>query len=78
MAKETQKNKKQSEVKIDKDEIKKKLKKASDEVMKKVDFLKKKFDDADPEAKKKIVAGLSTVAAGLVLLAGFKKHKKKK
>ncbi|MDD2680982.1 MAG: hypothetical protein PHE20_02635 [Patescibacteria group bacterium] len=65
-------------IKIDTDEISKKLKKASDEVVKKVDLLRKKFDNTDVETKKKIVAGISAAAAVLVLLAGVKKLKGKK
>ncbi|MBN2885001.1 hypothetical protein JXE04_03690 [Patescibacteria group bacterium] len=89
MPKEAKKNVKQNKVlkvpienkdqiKISKDEISKKLKKVSDEVVSKVNLLKQKFDDTDPATKKKIVAGVSAAAAVLVLLAGIGKHKGKK
>lgn len=60
------------------DYVKKNLKKASDEVVEKVNWLKDKFDESDPATKKKIVAGLSAAAAGLVVLAGLNKRKEKK
>lgn len=77
MTKETVKNSKSKEEKDKAEEIKKKLKKAGDEVVDKVNWLKKKFNEADSETKKKIVAGISTAAASLVVLAGLKRKNKK-
>lgn len=77
MPKATPKKTKKPEVKIDKDEIKKKFIKASDEVVKKANWLKKKFDDADVDTRRKIVAGLSAAAAALVVLSKIGKSKKK-
>lgn len=54
------------------------LKKVSDEASAKIDDLKKKFDRVDADTKKKIVTGLSVVAAGLVVLAGVSKVKSSK
>ncbi|NCB20540.1 MAG: hypothetical protein EOM88_01265 [Clostridia bacterium] len=49
------------------------LKKISDDASTKIDDLKKKFNQVDVDTKNKIVAGLSVVAAGLVVLAGVSK-----
>jgi len=62
----------------DGDEIKKSLKKLSDQVVDEINELKKKFDKSDRATKEKIVTGLSVAAAGLVVLAGIKGHKNKK
>jgi uncharacterized coiled-coil DUF342 family protein len=66
------------QIKTSKDEISKKLKKVSDEIVGKVNLLKQKFDDTNPSTKKKIVAGISVAVAALVVLAGINKRKAKK
>lgn len=59
-----------------KDDFKQLLKRVSDDATAKINDLKKKFDSADKDTKNKIITGLSVVAAGLVVLAKVKKHKK--
>lgn len=54
------------------------LQKVSDDASAKIDDLRKKFDRVDAETKKKIVTGLSVVAAALVVLAGVSKAKSNK
>lgn len=61
-----------------KDEFKQMLKKVSDDATAKIDYLKKRFDKVDTNTKNKIITGLSVVVAGLVVLAGVKKAKKKR
>lgn len=51
------------------------LQKFTDDASAKMDDLKKRFDQVDAGTKKKIVTGLSVVAAGLVVLAGASKVK---
>lgn len=53
-----------------------KLQKISEEVLERVNWLKEKFDEVDPETKKKVAIGLGAAAAGLVALVGIKKKKK--
>ena len=53
-----------------------KLQKISEEVLERVNWLKEKFDEVDPETKKKVAIGLGAAAAGLIALVGAKKKKK--
>lgn len=53
-----------------------KLQKISEEVLERVNWLKEKFNEVDPETKKKVAIGLGAAAAGLVALVGIKKKKK--
>jgi len=53
-----------------------KLQKISEEVLERVNWLKEKFAEVDPETKKKVAIGLGAAAAGLIALVGAKKSKK--
>ena len=57
--------------------IKEKFKKVSDEVVTKINWMKKKYNEADPKTKNKIAVGIGAAAAGLAVLAGVGKSKKK-
>ena len=77
MQKEVKKAVKKAVKKENKDEVKMSLKKASDDVIKKVNSLKNKLEKVDPGTRKKIIAGVSAAAAGLAIIAGVNKHMKK-
>ena len=72
------KKSKQEDKCFDHDMAKEKLRAVTDDVAAKAKELKSKYDKADPETKKKIIAGAAGVAAGLSALIRWKQHKKKK
>lgn len=60
------------------DIAKEKLEKITNEVIAKSKELKDKFNKADNNTKRKIIAGLSALAAGLLTISSIKKHAKKR
>lgn len=63
---------------MDCEDVIEKLKNVSDDVVTKINWLKKKYDKADPKTKNKIAVGIGVAAAGLAALAGVGKKKRKK
>lgn len=74
----SQKNKKKEEECDKLGYAKDKIMELTDEVISQAKGLKHKYDKSDPETKKKIIAGLASVAAGIAAIISLKKHGKKK
>jgi len=76
--KKAEKKTKKADKGFDHDMAKEKLKAVTDDVVAKAKELKAKFDKADPETRKKIIAGAAGLAAGLAAMMSWKHHHKKK
>jgi phosphate uptake regulator len=77
MAKANETKKKTVKIEIDKEEIKREFDKLGREIKSMLKTAKDRYDQADPKAKKAVVAGVAAAATIIAGVIGYKKMKKK-